>query len=103
MKISYTLWLKQQRRQLAEQGLPARLKALIKKILISALKPMVAWFDLHPVARQKTLRVLDWMGLRQWIKNLQVPSRPRKNIVLNDRARQIRSDLKRALARLQES
>lgn len=93
----------QQRRLLAEQGFLARLKALIKKILRSALMPTVAWFDQHPVARQKTLHVLDWMGLRQWLKNLQVPTRPRKKIVLNERARQIRSDLKRELTRQEQS
>ena len=103
MKNAYMHWIKQQRLRLAEQGFLARLKALLKKMLRTVLKPMVTWFDQHPVARRQALRVLDAMGLRQWIKKLQVPSRPRKKIVLSERAKEIRTDLKRALASLEES
>lgn len=79
-----------------------RLKALIKKILRKLLQALARSLDQHPRARQTVMRILDRLGIKDWVRRMQAPSRPRKKIELTQRGREIRADLKRALAAHEE-
>ena len=48
------------------------------------------------------MRILDRLGIKDWVRRMQAPSRPRKKIELTQRGREIRADLKRALAAHEE-
>ncbi len=102
MKIKCIEWFRLQRQLLVAQGLPARLNALIAKVLRPLLQPLVRWLERHPRARQRVRHLLDQLGLTHWLRRMQATSRPQKKIVLGQRGMAIRNDLQRALAALRE-
>jgi hypothetical protein len=102
MKHFSTAWFRQQRQLLAEHGVLARLKALAKKILRPFFRRLKTLLDHHPRTRQLLIRCLDRMGIRHRVNRIQSPPAAQNPVLLDTRGQEIRNDLKRTLAKLEE-